>query len=216
MTVQSETLIDDRILFEYADELLDDEKSIEIERLLGDSEFSRRRLNQFSKSLEVVRDAFVSPPPVSIPSIESIEQRRQRILFRQFTTAPIAALAATCLILLAVWPAISWNNTQQDTASTPAVTDMSVLKNRIANLQIQMRSLKTTVALQHAELAATAKPDTSFKEGTAAILMAAAKHREESMNDTTGAVTRYREVLEYYPETNAAIQARERIDALNT
>lgn len=213
MNEQTPAPVDERLLVDYADGTLDAEQAEAVEAQLAASPEYRPVVDAYRASLETMRSGLRNPPETKTVPLADIVRRARTLRVRRRVVAPIAGLATACAIVGLVWAGLY--APRQAPVETAAQAELEILYERIAELERGIAALKVAVEAQ----ATREVPIYSAQmqnEQAAAIVMAAGLHMEQERKNIAVALSRYHDVLTYFPNTHAATSARERIQALGS
>jgi TolA-binding protein len=173
---------------------------------------------EFRDAIAAVRDGFTDPPEADVPSYVAVQRRAWKMRQARSRTRFRVGMAAACVAIAVAMvafprheqtPAVGNTATEQ----AAATAELRALQDRLAQLEQEIRDLRTELAAQQTPIKPVVTSDMQ-QEAAAAIVMEAGLNMEERFGDTAAAVSRYRDVLRYFPDTSAATRARARIEAV--
>ncbi|MCL4692537.1 MAG: hypothetical protein KJ060_08505 [Candidatus Hydrogenedentes bacterium] len=203
--------IDERTLVDYADQTLSPERQAAVERHFADHPDARALVDRYRSDIALLRKGLGDVPPSTAPSANAVHAREGR---RQAQRRTMRAALVTCAAGIAaflLWPENAVEPVTPQTTQTEA--RLRELNERIADLERQVAALQTD-ALQHAAYASSLDFGAIAQEESAAIVYEAGRFYERDNRNTAVALSRYRDVVDRFPNTRSAAFAAERIQAL--
>ncbi len=175
-----------------------------------------RSQREFDEDLRFLQSALSQGEERQV-DVAAVQLRAGRIVRRRVAFRTVAAAAG---ILIGAALFVSVATREPDQAVMPVVSDavdLEFIRSAVAELEYDLNALEREIARPRqapSDFAASvwiATAAESFEEGTAAMLLTAARHRQEAGSALADSKSRFEEIVTYFPGTLAASAAREYI-----
>lgn len=205
--------VDERLLADYAAGALDARQARKLEARLADDPASWRLVEEYRRSFEALREGFADAPDAEPPPFETVTARVKRARRQKRVAVSVAAVTVAAACVLIAFVAVP--RAAQPNLEEIAQAEMKALNERLAQLEWELAKLRVAVDARKTPERAV-RPVRTFEEEVGAMLLEAGRHMETERANPAEALVRYREVLQYFPDTHAAQQAQQRVDTLET
>lgn len=203
--------IDEPTIVDYADHTLSPDRQAEVERNLADNPNARAMADAYRSDIDVLRNCLGEGPASTAPSVNAIRVRERRHQIRRRTTRAALVVCAASVFAILMWPEKTADPVPPEVVRSQA--RLRELNERIADLERKVAALQSD-ASRHAADAVYLDYGAITQEESAAIVYEAGRFYERDNRNTAVALSRYRDVVNRFPNTRCAASAAERIHAL--
>jgi hypothetical protein len=161
---------------------------------------------------------------------DSIRQKRRQVVVRKFVLQPAIATLAVTLIISFVAVKFRSNDVFETTGNIPIASVQSSNETNKETKQIAKARPKNVEKTKQGNITdakkANEKPKSSFVQSKPDVLISKAKSSNSSnllkdadfiyfsLNDSMRALSKYEIIIKHYPDTDAAREAKNRIDTI--